>query len=181
MTILRKAMRVGAIALVAGAAAGCTVTVPEGITPVSDFDAERYVGTWYEIARLDFFFERGLDNVTATYELNADGTVRVFNRGYDTTTCRLEAREGRAEFTGSPEVASLAVSFFANFAGGYNVFILDDNYRYAVVAGSDRDNLWILSRTPQMNQATLDRLVSEAADAGFDVSKLVYVDQTGPC
>ena len=181
MTMLGKGLRGVAIALFAGALAGCTVTVPEGIVPVSNFEAERYVGTWYEIARLDFFFERGLDNVTATYELKPDGTVRVLNRGYDINSCRLEEREGRAEFTGSPEVASLEVSFFANFAGGYNVFILDDDYRYAVVAGSDRDNLWILSRTPQMSRATLERLVSEAADAGFDVSQLVYVDQTGPC
>ncbi len=181
MTDLGKGLRRAAIALLASGLASCTVTTPDGITPVSGFEADRYAGTWYEIARLDFFFERGLDNVTATYELNPDGTVRVLNRGYETSTCRLQEREGRAEFVGSPDVASLAVSFFANFAGGYNVFILDDDYRYAVVAGSDRHYLWILSRTPQIGEATLDRLVSEAAAAGFDVSKLVYVDQTGPC
>lgn len=167
-------------ALAATLLAGCTVSVPEGISPVRGFEVERYAGRWYEIARFDFVFERGLDNVTATYELNADGTVRVINRGYEEGTCRLREREGRAEFTGPMDVASLAVSFFGPFAGGYHVFILDENYRYAVVTGSDRGFLWILSRTPEMDQRTLDRILSQAAAAGFDVSQLVFVDQTGP-
>lgn len=175
--------RRGLTGLVVGLAAlvlaGC-VGVPAGVTPVTGFDVDRYQGNWYEIARLDHRFERGLSNVTANYSLNEDGSVRVLNRGFNDATCTYEDREGRATFLGSPDVASLGVSFFANFQGGYHVIELEPNYRYAVVSGPDKSYFWILARDPQMNQATLSRIIAEAGANGYPIDELIMVDQSGP-
>lgn len=157
--------------------AGC-VSVPEGVQPVDGFQLERYLGTWYEIARLDHSFERGLSRVTAQYGLNEDGSVRVLNRGFDARKNAWNEAEGRARFVEGSDRGFLEVSFFWPFYGSYVVFDLDrDNYRYAVVAGPDRSYLWILARTPQIEPALRDRLVAKAAAAGFDTKQLIFVDQ----
>jgi apolipoprotein D and lipocalin family protein len=153
---------------------------PEGIVAVTPFDVERYLGQWYEIARLDHRFERGLTNVTADYSLRSDSSLRVLNRGYDTGDCEFTEREGRARFEGSPDTASLSVTFFWPFAGGYHVFILDEDYRYAAVSGPDRSYLWILSRTPQLPEPVLRDIVARAGEAGFPVADLIYVPQGEP-
>jgi apolipoprotein D and lipocalin family protein len=156
--------------------AGClAVEVPPGIEPVTGFQAERYMGRWYEIARLDHRFERGMEQVTAEYALQPDGTVEVVNRGYRKDKDEWSEARGKARFLGSPDVAALKVSFFGPFYGGYNVVDLDPGYQHALIAGPDRSYLWILSRTPDPPAATVERLVAKAAALGFDTGALVYV------
>lgn len=155
--------------------AGCT-GVPEGVTPVTGFDLSRYLGTWHEIARLDHSFERGLSRVTATYSLNADGSVKVVNRGYDAAAGEWKDAEGVARFLGEPTTASLKVSFFGPFYGGYHVLALDSDYQWALVSGYNRDYLWILARTPTLPDAVTDRLVKQAAALGFAVEQLIWVN-----
>lgn len=150
------------------------VGTPEGIEPVQGFELERYLGRWHEIARLDHSFERGLDQVTAEYQMRDDGGVRVINRGYHTEKGRWEEAEGKAYFVGDPSVAELKVSFFGPFYGGYNVFELHDNYEYALVAGPDRSYFWILAREPQLEPELLERLVARAEALGFATDELIY-------
>ena len=160
--------------------AGCTGR-PEGVEPVSGFHVSRYTGVWYEIMRLDHSFERGLTNVTATYNLRDDGTVGVVNRGFDRDKCAWDDVEGTAEFQGDETVASLSVTFFWPFAGGYHVFELDrENYAFAVVSGPNRSYLWILARRPDLPLATRNDLVAKARDNGFAVDELILVDQSDP-
>ncbi|EEP89838.1 Outer membrane lipoprotein [Yersinia kristensenii ATCC 33638] len=144
---------------------------------VDNFQLPRYLGTWYEIARLDHSFERGLDRVTANYSLRDDGGVKVINRGYNTKKQQWQESIGKAYFIGSPQQASLKVSFFGPFYGGYNVIDLDDEYQHALIAGPNREYLWILSRTPTIDNQTRDRLVAIAKNYGFLVEQLIWVEQ----
>jgi apolipoprotein D and lipocalin family protein len=182
MFILHRVRAIAtALAATAGIAflSGC-VAVPDGVSPVTGFDLDRYLGRWYEVARLDHSFERGLTNVTATYALNEDGSVRVVNRGFDSDRCEYQERIGRATFVGDPSVASLAVSFFGPFAGGYHVIELAPDYSYAVVSGPSKEFFWVLSRTPRIDQGLLDRILADASAAGYPVaSEIILVSQTG--
>lgn len=153
-------------------------TPPKDVTVVDNFDAKRYLGTWYEIARLDNRFEKGLEQVTANYSLKDNGDIRVLNRGYDPRRQRWKESEGVARFTGSPTRAALKVSFFGPFWGGYNVIALDEDYQHALVCGPNRSWLWILSRSPELDAKTRDTLVQEAAKQGFDINQLHWVKQT---
>ncbi len=155
---------------------GCA-GIPDGITPVKDFQVERYLGKWYEVARLDHSFERGLEQVTAEYSPRDDGDIRVINRGYNTTKQQWSEVEGRAKFVGAKNVGQLKVSFFGPFYGGYNIVELDPNYQYALIVGNDREYLWILSRTPQLDAAVQQRLVDKAKSLGFATDKLIFVKQ----
>ncbi len=155
------------------ALAGCT-SVPQGIQPVRGFDLTRYLGTWHEIAKLDHAFERGLTQVTATYRLRDDGAIDVLNRGYDAAKQVWKEAEGRAYFTGEPQVASLKVSFFGPFYGGYHVFALDPDDRWALVSGPSRDYFWILARQPSLPPSTLESLIDTARQAGFDTRALIF-------
>ena len=157
------------------ALAGCT-GVPEGVEPVDNFELTPYLGTWYEIARLDHRFERGLSNITADYSLREDGGVSVQNRGYRLEKGAWDEADGRAYFVGDPSIGQLKVSFFGPFYGAYNIFELGDSYEYAMVAGSDHSYLWILAREPRLPQDTLDELLQKAAAAGFDTSELIFVE-----
>src|SRR5690554_4456728 len=121
-------------------------TIPDGAVAVTSFDANRYLGKWYEIARLDHRFEKNLSNVTAEYSLNSDGSIRVVNSGYHTVKEEWKEAVGKAKFVESPEIAKLKVSFFGPFYSGYNVIALDGNYTYALVVGKSPKYLWILSR-----------------------------------
>ncbi len=155
--------------------AGC-VKKPDNVVPVSNFDASRYVGKWYEIARLDHSFERGLNNVTAEYSKRDDGGIKVINRGYNTEKSEWKDAEGKAYFVEKPDVGYLKVSFFGPAYGAYIVFDLDQqNYSYSMISGPDTSYLWILSRTPTMDESTKKRLVDKAQSLGFDTSKLIYV------
>ena len=154
---------------------GCTGK-PDGVLPVEGFDLDRYLGTWYEIARLDHSFERGLSNISANYSLRSDGGVRVLNRGFLAKKGEWEDAEGKAYFVGAPDQGYLKVSFFGPFYGSYIVFELDDDYQYAFVSGPDTSYLWLLSRTPKVDQAVIDHFIERASSLGFDTGKLIYVD-----
>lgn len=157
------------------ALAGCTA-VPTGLRPVTGFDADRYLGKWYEIARLDHSFERGLTDVSATYTRREDGGIRVLNRGWDPEKGTWKEAEGRAYFRGDPDTGSLKVSFFGPFYGGYHVIALDrDHYSYAMVCGQDRSYLWILARETTLPQPVVKQLTEQAREAGFDVDSLIWV------
>lgn len=150
--------------------------IPDNVTPVEGFKLERYLGKWYEIARLDHSFERGLTRVTAEYGLRDDGTVRVVNRGWSAGDGRWKEAEGTASFVGAPDVGHLKVSFFGPFHGSYVVFGLDEaTYRYSLVSGHYKSYLWILARTPTLDKPSLDALVARASAAGFDTGKLIFV------
>ena len=157
---------------------GCASTkTPPGITPVTPFDAARYSGKWYEIARLDHRFEKGLSRVTAEYTPNPDGSIKVVNRGYSEAKQKWKESVGRAIFVKNPNTAHLKVSFFGPFYGGYIVYDLDPQYRYALVSGPKLSYLWILSRTPTIDDSLKQELIQKAKNAGFDTSKLVMVKQ----
>jgi len=157
---------------------GC-VGVPDGLEPVKEFEPERYLGQWYEIARLDHSFERGLSQVTAEYSEKEDGGIRVLNRGFDAAKGEWNEAEGKAYFVGERDEGYLKVSFFGPFYGAYVVFDLDrDDYQYSYVAGPNRSYLWLLARTPTVDQAVLDRFLQKAAESGFDTEALIFVDQT---
>jgi apolipoprotein D and lipocalin family protein len=144
---------------------------------VTGFELNRYLGTWYEIARFDHSFERGLDKVSADYSLRDDGGVKVVNRGFDTKKQKWHEAIGKAYFVESPDIARLKVSFFGPFYGAYNVIELDKkDYSYVLITGG-KDYLWILSRTPQLQEETLKQLLAKAQSLGFDTSKLIYPTQ----
>ncbi len=156
---------------------GCT-GVPEGLEPVTGFEPNRYLGKWYEIARLDHSFERDLSNVTAHYSRKESGEIDVINRGFNGKTGEWKEIKGRARFIKSESVGSLKVSFFGPFYGGYHIIELDkENYAYAMVAGPSRSYLWILARDKTLNPRTLSDLVSKAKQWGFETKNLIYVQQ----
>lgn len=156
----------------------CSYLPPQGIEPVSPFELQRYLGQWYEIARLDHAFERGLSDIGATYSLNDDGSVRVLNRGYDIERGKWKDAVGRAVFTGDTNTAALKVSFFGPFYGGYNVIALDPDYRWSMVMGPDRSYLWILSREKRLPADIRDRLLQKARAVGVDTDKLIWVSHS---
>lgn len=156
--------------------AGC-VGIPDGVEAVRGFDSARYLGVWYEIARLDHSFERGLTRVTATYGARDDGGISVVNRGYDAAARRWKQVEGRAYLVGEPDVGQLKVSFFRPFYGSYNIIALDDAYTNALVCSADFNYLWILSRAPTQAKEVTAALVARAKALGFDTDALIFVDQ----
>ncbi len=157
---------------------GCT-GMPENVEPIDDFELNRYLGKWYEIARFDHSFEDGLDNVTATYTKRDDGGISVVNKGFSKEKNEWDEADGKAYFVVSPSIGHLKVSFFGPFYASYVIMLLDkDNYQYALVTGPDKDYLWILARTPTLEQATIDQLLTYAQQAGYDTSKLIWVAHT---
>ncbi|MCM2309778.1 MAG: lipocalin family protein [Steroidobacteraceae bacterium] len=162
------------LVLAAALLAGCA-QIPDGVQAVGDFDAERYLGQWYEVARLDHRFERGMDNVTATYTARDDGGIDVVNRGYVRAKGEWEEARGRARFVGPRDQGMLEVSFFGPFYGGYNVVDLDPDYQLSLVAGPSRKYLWILARQPNPPRDAVDRVVQRASELGFDTSALIWV------
>ena len=176
MLIAIKIMK-NLLVLIAALLSACT-GIPDGVTAINGFDINRYTGTWYEIARLDHRFERGLNNISATYTLKGDGSVKVLNKGWNQADGEWEQAEGKAYFVDQPDIGRLKVSFFGPFYGGYNIIELDKkNYAYSMVAGPNKSYLWILSRTRQLPKATLARLIEKAKELGFATDKLIFVDQ----
>jgi apolipoprotein D and lipocalin family protein len=156
--------------------ASCT-GVPKGLTPIKGFEKERYLGTWYEIARLDHSFERNLTNVRADYSPENKGGIRVENKGFDTKKNAWKSIVGRAKFISDPDIGSLKVSFFGPFYSGYHVIALDqENYSYAMVTGPSRSYLWILSREKELDASIQADLISQAEAWGFDTQDLIIVD-----
>ncbi|BCV67552.1 outer membrane lipoprotein Blc [Shewanella carassii] len=156
---------------------GC-LGMPDSVKPVSGFELNNYLGKWYEVARLDHSFERGLTQVTAEYKMRSDGGVSVLNRGYSEADGEWKEAEGKAYFVNSDTDAYLKVSFFGPFYGSYVVFELDrENYSYAFVSGPDTDYLWLLSRTAVVEPEVMDKFIQMSAERGFDTSKLIFVAQ----
>jgi apolipoprotein D and lipocalin family protein len=171
--IISRACQILATALLGGCA-----SAPEGLQPVTGFRAERYLGTWYEIARLDHSFERGLSKATAEYSKRDDGSIQVVNRGYDAERGKWREARAVARFVGPTDVASLKVTFFWPFSGAYHVIVLDrDGYNYAMVTSSSRDYLWILARQKQLDPAVQKDLLDKAKGWGFRTEDLVFVEQ----
>jgi apolipoprotein D and lipocalin family protein len=154
----------------------CT-SIPKGATAIQPFEYSKYLGKWYEIARFDFTFERNLNNTTAEYSLNPDGTIRVENSGYNYIKGKWEKAIGKAKFKDSSSVAQLEVSFFGPFYAGYNVIMLDKDYTYALVAGQNLKYLWILSREKTIPDEVKNLYLSEAKKIGFKIQNLIWVDQ----
>lgn len=156
----------------------CSTAPPPGVVVVSPFDVTRYMGDWFEIARLDHRFERGLTQVSARYALQPDGSVSVTNRGYNAAKGQWSEVQGRAMFTSSSNTGSLKVSFFGPFYGGYHVIALDPDYRWAMVMGPDTDYLWILARDKTLPDEVRSHLLEQAARLGVDTRALIWVDHS---
>lgn len=142
-------------------------------TPIDSVDLNRYLGSWYEIARFDHRFERGMEQTKALYTLREDGLIKVENTGMKDG--QLKQSVGKAKTTDTP--ALLRVSFFGPFYGDYRILLLDEDYQYVLVGGGTDDYLWILSRTPQLEDETLALILAEARRRGYDPSKLIWVKQ----
>ena len=154
---------------------GC-LGMPQSVKPVNEFQLESYLGTWYEVARLDHSFERGLSNISAQYSLRGDGGVKVINRGYSIDKGEWKEAEGKAYFVEGSDQGYLKVSFFGPFYGSYIVFELDkQGYQYAFVSGPDTDYLWLLSRTPQVAPEVLEKFKQMSKERGFNTDELIYV------
>jgi apolipoprotein D and lipocalin family protein len=152
--------------------------IPNGAKPVTHFQVNRYLGTWYEIARLNHSFEKNLMQVTAVYTLNKNGTIRVVNSGYDVKKNKRKEAVGKAKFVGDKSVGRLKVSFFGPFYGSYNIIALDDDYQYALVVGNNLKYLWILARTTTLPENVRNNYLETAANLGYDTTALIWVDHT---
>lgn len=154
----------------------CGVSIPDGAKAVTPFDQKKYLGKWYEIARLDFKWERNLNNVTANYSLNDDGSIKVDNKGFDTVKNEWQQSIGKAKLVDEKKSEGrLKVAFFGPFYSGYNVIALDDAYKYALVAGDDLKNLWILSRETTIPEKIQADYLQKAKALGYDTDALKFV------
>lgn len=154
----------------------CARTAQFNNSPIKSFDLSRYLGKWYEIARFDHSFERGMENVTAEYSLRKDGKVEVINSGWKDG--KFKYAEGKAKQPDpSADPACLKVSFFLFFYSDYNILMLDDDYQVALVGSKSPDYLWILSREPKLSKKVTDIILEEAESRGYDTSRLIWVDQ----
>lgn len=151
-------------------------SLTKGAVAVTNFDKGRYLGKWYEIARLDFKYERGLNNTSAEYTLNENGTIRVENRGYNYKEGKWRVAVGKAKFVKSESVAMLKVSFFVPFYGGYNVIAIDPEYKYSLVSGSSLKYLWILSREKSIPDDIREKYLKIAEGIGYKTSDLIWVE-----
>ncbi|NLY64273.1 MAG: lipocalin [Alcaligenaceae bacterium] len=156
---------------------GCT-GIPKGIEPVQSFDSQRYLGKWYEIARLDHSFERGLQRVNAEYTLREDGGIKVINRGFNTATNEWEEAEGKAYFVKDSNQGYLKVSFFGPFYGSYIIFDLGKNYEYSLITSHKKSFLWLLSRTPTIDETLKKELLEKMESLGFNTQDLIFVDHS---
>ena len=152
-------------------------SIPKGVNAVTPFEKEKYLGKWYEIARFDFKFEKGLNNTTAEYSLRDDGKIKVINRGYNYEKKVWKQAIGKAKYAGDGHTAMLKVSFFGPFYSGYNVIAIDEDYKYALIAGGSLEYLWILSREKYIPENIKTEYLKIAEDYGFNTSKLLWVEQ----
>jgi apolipoprotein D and lipocalin family protein len=155
----------------------CKSKIPTKAVAVNNFDKAKYLGKWYEIARLDYKWEKNLNNVTAEYSLNEDGTIKVDNKGYNVKKDKWEESIGKAKFVKKDNVGMLKVSFFGPFYSGYNVVAIDPDYKYALVAGESLKYMWILSRETSIPENIKLDYLRKAQEIGYDTSELVWVKQ----
>lgn len=166
-------------ALVGCASYNKTTARQAGVVPVRNFDADRYLGKWYELGRIENSFERGMTQTTANYSLNKDGSIKVVNGGFDPAKGKYRDAVGKAKFVEGPSVGALKVSFFGPFYGGYNVVALDDDYQWAIVVGPNPNKyFWVLSRQPKLSTSLKNRALAVARDLNVDPSKILWVQQS---
>ncbi len=170
------------IALAAGAGAAAVAYsllpkqhIPEGAVAVQPFDKYRYLGKWYEIARLPNRIEKNIRHVTEDYSLNDDGSIRVVTKGYNIKKNEWIDASGTIKFVGDEDVAMLKVSYFGPFYASYNVLDIDATYNYALVSSNDLEHLWILSRQMSMPDDVRARFLNIAKSIGFETEKLEWV------
>ena len=152
-----------------------TIVPDQSINANFEFELEKYLGTWYEIARFDHSFERNLQEVTATYSIREDGKIKVVNQGVKNG--KLKTAIGKARPQPNGTLRNLEVSFFWSFYAPYNILELDENYQYVLIGSNSPNYLWILSRTPQLDKTIFDLLIQMAEQRGYDTSKLIMVEQ----
>jgi apolipoprotein D and lipocalin family protein len=174
--LLIKLLKVSLLYLLVSLSA--CVGVPDGIMPVSNFDINSYLGTWYEIARLDNRFEEGMSQVTANYSRNLDGSIRVTNRGYLNESQSWDEAIGKAEFVNNDDLGHLKVSFFGPFYASYVIFHLSDDSSQSYVTSNDRDYLWFLSRSPIVDDASKTDFIDLVRAIGFAYQDILWIDQT---
>lgn len=153
---------------------GCTST-PTGIKPISNFDIQKYLGTWYEIARLDHSFEKGLIDVYAEYSLRDDGGIKVINRGKNSSSGEWKEAIGKAYFINEKDIGSLKVSFFWPFYGAYHIAKLDKSYTMALIIGPNINYAWILSRSEKPDTKLCNEYFKEASQLGIDYDKWIKI------
>lgn len=186
MNRMNRILVVSALVLGSWSVSWTSIADADEVQVVPEVDANQYLGNWYEIARLDHWFERGLENVTATYSLRDDGKLKVINRGFNPDKKAWSEAEGKAYFVDpanadGTNTGKLKVSFFGPFYGAYNIVELDKPYyNYALIVGADKSYLWILSRTPQLGYPIKQHLMAKAKGLGFDTDKLIFVNQNEP-
>ena len=161
------------IVALAALLAGCVSGPKVDNTPVPTLDLNRYLGEWYEIARFDHSFERGVEQAKANYTQNADGTIKVVNSGIKDG--KPKTAIGKGKTTDTPGL--LRVSFFGPFYADYRVMLIDKEYTYALVGSGSADYLWILSRTPGLPETAKAELLAEARRRGYDAGELIWVRQ----
>ena len=162
------------LAFVVGLFGACDAADKVDNSTVKSVDLNRYLGSWFEIAKYDHYFERDLDYAMARYTLRDDGKIDVLNTGIKDG--RAKDAKGIAKTTDVPGL--LRVSFFGPFFSDYRIMMLDEDYQYVLVGGSTDKYLWILARTPQLDDATLSLILAEADRRGYDTSKLIWVKQS---
>ena len=151
------------------------IVISGEIEPVENFNISRYIGKWYEIARLDHSFERGMENVSAEYTMRDDGGMKVLNRGIKNHG-KQKVAEGKAYFVEAENKGHLKVSFFWPFYSSYIIFELGNNYQYAFVTSDSKSYLWLLARTPCVSKSLKDSFIKKSASLGFKTSELIYVN-----
>jgi len=150
-------------------------SIPKGAKAIQGFEKEKYLGHWFEIARLDFVFEKNLNNTSADYSLNDDGNIKVVNKGYNYIKNKSVASTGKAKLVGNATEGRLKVSFFGPFYSGYNILALDSEYKYALVVGEKLKYMWLLSREKTMPETIKTDYLKIAKDLGYDTSALIWV------
>ncbi len=178
MKLKSQSFRLFTVIVLTALLSACALGPPEGIASVRGFDLNRYGGVWFEIARLDHRFERGMSDVSATYRAQDDGSIEVVNRGFDPAKGGWREAIGNAHFIGDPSHGSLKVSFFGPFYGGYHIVALDPDYRWSLVLGPDRSYAWILARDKTLAPAVRAQIEQKAAAAGIDTAALIWVPHT---
>ena len=153
---------------------GCGSTA-HSVPVVKNFDANQYLGKWYEIARLDFWFERNLNNTSAEYSKLADNRIEVINRGFNYKTQKWKQAKGKAKFKNTPDEGALEVSFFGPFYSGYNVIAIDDAYKYVLIAGESLKYLWVLSRETTIPAEVKNNYLKIAEEVGYNTGNLIWV------
>lgn len=151
--------------------------IPNNVSPVTGFELNRYLGKWFEVARVDNRFEKGLIKTTAEYTLNGDGTMNVLNSGIDEISVRHKRASGTAVFVRNKYEGALKVSFFGPFYGDYNIVDLDEDYRWAIIVGSSPKYFWVLSRTAEVPEELRERAIKAASEVGVPPENVKWIQQ----